>query len=150
MDAERLLEEEDAGWSELHDVVASVPSGRFDEPGVTDEGWSVKDVVFHVSGWLDEAGLRLEQIRAGTFDASADPNRETIEEMNRAWFESSRQMDAAAVRVALESSRARMLGAWTELAEKTPDAWSWFDESGPRHYAEHVKGLRAWMGQGGP
>jgi hypothetical protein len=150
VDAEQLLAEEDAGWRELHDVFASVPPERFGEPGVTPEGWSVKDVMFHVSGWLDEAGSRLEQMRAGTFDASSDPRRESIEQTNRAWFESSRQMDVAAVRQALEPSRERMLNAWAELAEKTPAAWEWFDESGPRHYAEHVKDLRAWIGQGGP
>jgi len=150
MAADRLLAEEDAGWRELHDVLGSVPRERFEEPGVTDEGWSVKDVVFHVSAWLAEAGSRLEQMSAGTFDPGADPGGETIEEMNRAWFGSSSQMDAAAVCEALESSRARMLSAWAELAEKTPDAWSWFDESGPRHYAEHVKDMRAWIGQSGP
>lgn len=150
MDAERLLAEEDAGWREFHDVLASIPPERIEEPGVTDEGWSVKDVMFHVSAWLLEAGSRLERMRAGTFDTAADPSVETIEEMNRAWFESSRQMDAAAVREALESSRARMLNAWTELVEKTPDAWSWFEESGRGHYVEHVRDLRAWIGQGGP
>ena len=150
MDAERLFAEEDAGWHELLDVLGSVPPERIEDPGITDEGWSVKDVMFHVSAWLLEAASRLEQIDAGTFDPDADPSRDTIDEMNRAWFGSSRQMDAAAVREALESSRAHMLSAWAELAEKTPDAWSWFDESGPRHYAEHVKDLRAWIGQSGP
>ncbi|MFN8234177.1 MAG: hypothetical protein U0V56_12165 [Actinomycetota bacterium] len=35
-------------------------------------------------------------------------------------------------------------------AEITPDAWSWFDESGARHYAEHVGDLRRWLGEPGP
>jgi len=150
MDAERLLAEEDEGWRELHEVLGSIPPERFEEPSVTDEGWSTKDVVFHVSAWLGEAGLRLEQMHIGKFDADDDPSRETIEQMNRAWFESSRQMVAGAVREGLEPSRARMLSAWTQLADKTPDAWSWFDESGPRHYAKHVRDLRAWIVQGGP
>lgn len=149
MDAEGLLAEERAGWDELNHVLASIPPDRFEEP-ITHEGWSTKDVVFHVSAWLGEAGLRLEQMRVGEFDAAGDPSRETFEQMNRGWFESSRQMEASAVREGLASSRARMLSAWNELVEKTPDAWSWFDESGARHYAKHVKDLRAWIGQGGP
>ncbi len=150
MDAERLVAEEEAGWSELHDVFGSVSPERFEEPTLTEEGWSAKDAMFHVSGWLSEAGLRLEQMRAGTFDPDSDPDRDAIEAINRVWFESSRRMDGTDVREAIESARARMLHAWSELTEKTPDAWTWFDESGPRHYAEHVKDLRAWIGQGGP
>ena len=150
MDAERLVAEEEAGWSELHLVFGSVPPERFEEPTLTEEGWSAKDAMFHVSGWLSEAGLHLEQMHDGTFDPATDPSRDMIEEMNRTWFEASRRMNGAEVRVAIESARARMLRAWSELAEKTPDAWTWFDESGPRHYAEHVKDLRAWIGQGGP
>ena len=106
--------------------------------------------MFHVSGWLAEAGLRLEQMRVGTFDADDDPSSETIEQMNRSWFESSRQMDTDEIRVMLEASRARMLAAWSALVETTPDAWSWFDESGPRHYAKHVSDLRAWIARVGP
>jgi Mycothiol maleylpyruvate isomerase N-terminal domain len=150
MDAERLAAEEGAGWREFDDLLGSLGPERLQEPGVTHEGWSPTDVMFHVSSWLTEAGLRLEQIRSGAFDAAADPSGEEIERMNRSWFESSRQMGAAEVRAALGSSRARMLSAWDELEEKTPDAWSWFDESGPRHYAEHLKDLRAWIGRVGP
>ncbi len=150
MDAERLAVEEEAGWREFDDLLASFGPERLAEPGVTDEGWSPNDVMFHVSAWLTEAGLRLEQMRSGAFDAATDPSGEEIEQMNRSWFESSRRMNAGEVRTALESSRARMLRAWAELVEKTPDAWSWFDESGPRHYAEHLKDLRAWIARVGP
>jgi hypothetical protein len=150
MDAERLLAEERVGWRELTDLLGSLEPERLEEPNVTDEGWSPKDVMFHVGGWLAEAGLRLEQMRAGAFDAGNDPSGDEIERMNRSWFESSRQMDTDAVRAMLEASHARMLDAWNALQEKTPDAWSWFDESGPRHYAKHVSDLRAWIARVGP
>jgi hypothetical protein len=46
----------------------------------------------------------------------------------------------------------RARAAWEALPELTPDAWSWFEESGPNHYAKHVHDLTAWLSgeQGDP
>jgi hypothetical protein len=37
-----------------------------------------------------------------------------------------------------------MLEAFASLSALTPDAEEWFVESGPAHYAEHVRDLRRW------
>jgi hypothetical protein len=29
----------------------------------------------------------------------------------------------------------------------TAEAWSWFEESGPLHYADHAMDLRVWLGR---
>ena len=50
MDVDRLLAEEEAGWRRLHEVFARVPADRFEEPGLTPDGWSPKDTMFHVGG----------------------------------------------------------------------------------------------------
>lgn len=146
VDPERILVEEDEGWRALHRTLHRIPAERMDEPTVTPEGWSPKDVSFHVAAWLAEACASLQRMKAGTFDPTEDPTREQIERMNAAWFEASLTMDLATVRAELEASRACMRLAWGELPEITPDAWSWFDESGPRHYADHVRDLRRWLG----
>jgi hypothetical protein len=53
VDVEGLLAEEEQGWLELTDVLGDVPPERFDEPSVTDEGWSPKDVMYHVAAWSE-------------------------------------------------------------------------------------------------
>lgn len=149
MDPERPLIEEDEGWRRLRETLRRIPADRMEEPTVTPEGWSPKDVAFHVAAWLAEAATFLRRMRAGTFDPAEDPTREQIERMNAEWFAASRAMDAATVRAELESSRVEMRLAWGELPEITTDAWSWFDESGARHYADHVRDLRRWLGDPG-
>ena len=45
------------------------------EPSATPDGWSPKDVMFHVGAWLAECAKVLEQIREGTFDRAAEDAR---------------------------------------------------------------------------
>ena len=40
LDVERLLADEERGWLALTEVFGDVPIDRFDEPSVTEEGWS--------------------------------------------------------------------------------------------------------------
>lgn len=141
MDVDRLLAEERAGWDELRSVFDRIPPGRIDEPGVTPEGWSPKDVMFHVGAWCAECANQLERIRMGTF---ATQDWET-DRKNREWFETSQRLDVPTVRAELHGARTWMLQEWEALAEITPDAWEWFEESGPLHYAEHVQDLRGWL-----
>jgi hypothetical protein len=148
VDRQRILIQEDEGWRAFHEALRSIPPERMQEPTVTPEGWSPKDVTFHVAAWLAEACSNLQRMRAGTFDPADDPTREQIHRMNAGWFEASRTMDVPTVRAELEAARACMRLAWGELPAVTSDAWSWFDESGPRHYAEHVRDLRRWLGIG--
>ena len=55
MDLEGLLAADESGWKELVELFAQIPTHRLDEPTVTPEGWSPKDVMFHIGAWLAEA-----------------------------------------------------------------------------------------------
>ena len=46
----------------------------------------------------------------------------------------------------LEATRRRRVRDSPTLPDMTPDAWEWFEESGPLHYAKHVNDLEAWLG----
>jgi hypothetical protein len=48
------------------------------------------------------------------------------------------------VEVRLARARERARDAFTALPEMTIDAWGWFEESGPMHYAKHVHDLAAF------
>ena len=144
MDVDRLIAEEEAAWETLLEMFASIPADRLEESGVTDDGWSAKDVMFHIGAWCAEAANQLERMRMGTFvEGGTD-----TESKNREWFETSRRLDVPTVRAELRPARARMLREWRALGQGTPAARDWFEESGSIHYAEHVRGLQAWLERG--
>lgn len=148
MDPGRLLGEEDAGWRALHDAFARIPDARIDDGTVTPGGWSPKDVMFHVAAWLAECGEVLERMRAGTWDPATAPEETPayVERVNREWFEVSRRMTAHDVRVTFEAARQRAREGFGLLSPPSREAWSWFEESGPLHYAKHLRDLEGWLG----
>jgi hypothetical protein len=143
-DAERLLAEEERGWLELTELFGDVPPERFDEPSVTPEGWSPKDVMYHVAAWADEAATVLGRIAAGTHrEGDLDTQAK-----NEEWFDVGRGLEEDVVRIRFAKGRTSMRQAFARLDDVDPNAWEWFDESGPRHYAEHVPDLRSFLERG--
>jgi len=140
MDVERLIDEESAGWEELSREIERFSDEELERPGVTPDGWSVKDVMFHIAAWAADCGMQLERMRMGTWTR---PD-EDVERQNREWFELSRTMDLRTVRAELASSRTRMVAEFGTLPDRTADAWEWFEESGPLHYRSHLQDLRSW------
>ena len=145
MDRDKLLADEDARWHELWTLFERIPAERFEEPTVTPEGWSPKDVMFHVGAWMADCGIQFERMRAGSFDPGEE-TRGTVERRNAEWFELSRSMDPTDVRAEFGAARQRMVEGFGFLPEVTPEAWEWFEESGPLHYAKHVTDLEGWLG----
>ena len=140
MDAEALLDAEETKWNELCAEVGRFTDEELERPGVTPDGWSVRDVLFHIAAWAAECGQQLEQMRAGTWE---DPHLD-VERQNREWFELSRTMDVKTVRAEFAAARTRMVVEFGTLPEVTPAAMEWFEESGPLHYEEHLVDLRSW------
>ena len=140
MDRRReLVDREDAAWAELHEALDAFGPEQLESRTLNEEGWSPKDVMFHIGAWLAEAGLQLERIGEGTF---VEPELD-IDELNARWLEVSRGLDVETARAELLSSRTRLLQALEELPEITPQAQEWFEESGDLHYLEHLPELRA-------
>lgn len=141
MTKRELLRAEDAGWTEFEAMLDGLTPEQIERPGVTDGGWSIKDLLAHLAAWMAEAGHVLEQVRIGTYQ-----RREVdVEAMNREFFEANRDVPLALVRAELFSSRTRMLQEWNALPEATPLAEEWFTESGALHYHEHLDDLSRWV-----
>jgi hypothetical protein len=145
-DVEGLLADEDRKWLELTELFGDVPSERFDEPSMTGEGWSPKDVMYHVAAWAEEAATVLGRIAAGTHTGN-DPDTQAL---NEEWFEVGRGLDDDVVRIRFAKGRTAMRQAFTRLPEVDAAAWEWFEESGPRHYEEHLPDLLAFLERGTP
>jgi hypothetical protein len=144
MDVDGLLAEEERGWLALTEAFGDIPPDRFDEPSVTDKGWSPKDIMYHVAAWSEEAAKVLGRIAAGTHRES-DPDTQAL---NERWFEEGRGVEDDVVRIRFAKGRVAMRQMFSRLAEVDATAWEWFEESGPRHYFEHLPDLRSFLERG--
>jgi hypothetical protein len=138
-----LRAEEDRLWTDLHELVDSLPVDQVEMPGYFEEGWSAKDLVGHIGSWLAEAGVVLERIRNGTYRR----DEIDIESVNSQWLEAMRTVPFRDVRAQGRAARNRMLAAWGALDGASSDAEWWIRKAGPDHYAEHLPRLREWVGQ---
>jgi hypothetical protein len=135
-----LLQAEKAAWEELEALVEPLSPGQAEIPGYL-PGWSVKDFLAHLAGWLSEAGRALQQIRSGTYvenDADVDARNETFVEANR-------DQPLPVVLFELHAARRRLLRQLHGLGEIPPAAEDPLRKAGPRHYAQHLPRLREWV-----
>ena len=85
-------------------------------------------------------------MRAGTFDPGEETPR-VDRARNAEWFElSTRDGHRATCGSEFVAARQRMVEEFGAMPELTPEAWEWFEESGPLHYAKHVEDLRTVAG----
>ena len=114
-----------------------------EHPGYYREGWSAKDALAHVGGWLAVAGAVLQQIREGTYR----PGEIDIDAMNHRFLENLKDMPFDTIKPQATTARARMLQAWSELPELSPEAAFWIRKAGAEHYGEHLPRLREWIAE---
>ncbi len=124
-------------------MVDTLPPEHAERPGYYREGWSAKDALAHIGSWLAVAGALLQQIREGTYR----PESINIDEMNGRFFETLKDVPLDSIRAQARTARARMLQAWSQLPELTPDAISWIRKAGAEHYEEHLPRLREWISE---
>ena len=79
MDQEELTRRELEAWEALRREVDRLPSDLLERPIESHEGWTVKDVLWHIAHWWDDLADMLDRIRAGTLvddqgtDEDTDP-----------------------------------------------------------------------------
>jgi hypothetical protein len=146
VDRERLLADEAVGWRRFSDVVTAIPPSRAEDPTVTPDGWSPKDTLFHVAAWLELCADVCDRIAAGTWDpeTAEEETLAFVDRINAEQFDRARAMTPHEVEVRLARARERAREAFAAQPEMTRDAWGWFEESGPMHYAKHVHDLAAF------
>ncbi len=149
-DAKReLIQAEDTGFTEIHDLVERLTPQQLEEPGYTQE-WSVRDTLAHLACWCAEAARRLEQLRMGTYDLDRDGERalgSDVDEINARFHEACRDLSLDDVRAEWAASRYRMLQEWDDVEELSGRAVAWFRTCGPEHYDEHLPRLREWVAE---
>jgi hypothetical protein len=127
-------------WAEFEGALARIPDERLSDPGAL-PGWSVKEMLWHVAGWMREAADHLARMREGTY-AEPEDSDEITDARNAAFAEQARAMDVAAVRSGLDDARELLLRRWSELPTADEVAVEWFAGETYEHYEEHLPDLR--------
>src|SRR5256885_16652664 len=117
-DIRALVAEEQRCWGEFQGLLASLSPEQAERPGYFLEGWSAKDLLAHVAGWLAEAGQVLEQVRGGSF-TGRDMN---IQGPNPLFLEAHRSHPLRGVHAQAHAARSRPLPEAGQLAGVTPAA----------------------------
>lgn len=149
-DIRALVEDERESWGEFQALLASLSPEQAERPGYFLEGWSAKDLLAHVAGWLAEAGQVLEQVRVGSFtgrDEAGVPLGQImdIEGRNAVFLEANRPQPLRVVHAEAYAARTRLLQEVGRLVGITVVADLWLRKAGPEHYAEHLPRLREWV-----
>jgi len=145
---EDLLRREAEGRDRIAGLLDGLSTGQLERPGLTPEGWSIRDLLWHLAVWSEDAARVLREMRAGTWDGS-DPSLEPgrTDAVNDEELARSRTMGIGEARAAWVNGRRDMLEAFGALEHVTPQADEWFEESGSTHYAGHLPGLAGWIGR---
>jgi hypothetical protein len=137
-----FLQKEEAGWEELESLLQSLSPEQVEIVGYL-PGWSVKDCLAHLAGWLAEAGRTLGQIKAGSFtEGEVD-----VDARNETFIEANRDQPLSVVLFELRGARRRLLHYLHGLSEIPPAAEVALRKAGPEHYAQHLPRLREWVAE---
>jgi hypothetical protein len=135
-----ICKAEDEVWAEVKGLIESLTPAQMEEPGYYPD-WSAKDLLAHLAAWMAEAARILTQLHYQTY-LKRDLD---VDAMNKEFYEANRDLPLPVVRAEAFAARNRMLMEMNALGEVTPEAEEWFEESGSRHYAEHLPRLREWV-----
>ncbi|MEX1046926.1 MAG: DinB family protein [Actinomycetota bacterium] len=139
-----LMKLEDERWRELDSLIEKLTPEQLEQPGLNKEGWSAKDMMWHIGCWAAEAARELDRVRMGTYE-DWDWGDDRTNRMNQEFLEAGKNVDLATAKAEMHAARTRALQTFSALPEVTPAAVEWFGESGHEHYDEHLPELRAWV-----
>jgi hypothetical protein len=148
MDKDTLSTRERDAWAELRAAIDRLTPEQHERPGANADGWSMKDVLWHIAHWWNDLTRMLGEMREGTFVEPEDDDERTNAE-NARTLEESRRMHLADVEQGVDMARGRMLAAWDALPEVTDPAERWFVWETIEHYEEHLEDARRFAEQNG-
>ena len=142
MEKQTLTEREAAAWAEFRAQVDRLTPEQREQPDANADGWSMRDVLWHIAHWWDDfAGMVEEVNRGGTFVEPPEDDEATNADNARILAE-SRQMTIDAVERRVLVARERLLAAWSALSELDEALERWFVWETIEHYEEHLDDAR--------
>jgi hypothetical protein len=144
---QELLNRIERAWANLKESYAGLSTAQLTEPGVT-EGWSVQDILAHVTTWEEEALKHLPLILKGGTPPRYSVRYGGIDAFNARMTEQKRSLSLAEVRAQLAATHGRLVDFVRSVPEhpligETPfrrrlrlDAYG--------HYPLHAAAIRHW------
>jgi hypothetical protein len=144
---ERLLKRLDTAWVSFNASYADLSDAQLTTPGVTG-GWSVRDIVAHVTTWDEEALTHLPLILTGGTPPRYSVVYGGIDAFNARMTEQKRHLSLHEVRSQAAATHARLV----ELLQTVPEAHLAGDARFRRrlrldtygHYPLHADAIRRW------
>lgn len=138
----------------LDELVGSLDDARMVEPAL-EQGWSVKDVLAHISAWELACTRWLEA--AARDETPERPEVRDVDAFNAATFAANRDRELSDVRAESSASYGAIVAAIdaTPEAELANDArfgwpgWQLASANTDDHYREHIAQIESWLGKGG-
>ena len=127
-------------WAEFEGLLGHIARDRWEEPGVLD-GWTLKEMLWHVGGWLRKCASNLEAFAAGREEQDSEL---TVDETNERLAAEARSMDSDAVWVAVVEARELVRKRFQELPDVDERAIQELADETYEHYPEHLPDLRAF------
>ncbi|MCA9936267.1 MAG: ClbS/DfsB family four-helix bundle protein [Anaerolineales bacterium] len=156
MTKEQLLAKVRDSRAAFSQLLAQWEPARMDE-AVTPEGWTVRDIVAHISAWERKLCEWLPLAAAGTKPSDLPGTDEEIDAMNAGFFAANRDRDTADVLAEFAENGEKVMAVVTAVPESTltdPNhlPWRegrplWYMVGGNTfwHYEEHEAPIEAWL-----
>jgi hypothetical protein len=147
MNKQQLLSKLERAWQSFTDSYAGLSDQKMLEPGVT-EGWSVKDILAHVTWWEEEALKHLPHILQGIRPPRYSVVYGGIDAFNAQMTELKRELPLAEVRRQHADTHARLIEYLQGVSEEQFTSETRFRRrlkaDTYSHYPIHTLAIRAW------
>ena len=137
-----MLDEEARAYEAFRSAVEAVPRERFEET-VLPDGWTVKDVLWHVAYWWRDGARTFGAIADGTHRGFDDDEETDV--TNARVLDESRSRSLREVEDEVAEARAALLAAFDPVSDDEL-AIELFRSETIEHYEEHLPALRTLAG----
>ena len=147
MKRQEILSRIERAWTDLKESYAGLSTAQLTEPGVT-EGWSVQDILAHVTTWEEEALRYLPSILGGGTPPRYSTTYGGIDAFNAQMTARKARLSLPEVLAQLDDVHRRVVA----LVQGAPEAELVNDTRFRRrlrldtysHYPKHAEAIRAW------
>lgn len=145
----------EASRESLLDAIDGLSEGELQQPGVID-GWSVKDILIHLTRWEAELVKLLWQAKQGIRPTSIHFSGASVDEINAGWFGEHQQRPLDLILDDFHGVRLqtiRRVEAFSDKDFSDPQRfswlgdeplWKWIANDSFEHEAEHMDQIRTW------
>ena len=155
MNKDEILDALEDGREQFLDAIEGLSDEALLEPGVI-EGWSIRDMLYHLCMWEAELIKLLWQAAYGEKPSTMHFTQVDVDATNAAWLELSRDRPLEHVLEDFEAVRkqtARRVEAFNDKDLEDPKRypwlkerplWEWIAGDSFEHEAEHAAQVRLW------